>query len=98
MMNGLEKSIDQSNLERCESFECKAVNNSDSREPILRIDSVKTPYPVAQETSELNKVESEHLYSASANEIDEKKPELKNLPHVKDTKHLFRGSWLIKEQ
>ncbi|GKG30776.1 hypothetical protein Tco_0423264, partial [Tanacetum coccineum] len=37
-------------------------------------------YQVAQKTSEPNKVESEQLYSANANEIDEKKPELKNLP------------------
>ncbi|GJX50373.1 hypothetical protein Tco_0277218 [Tanacetum coccineum] len=50
------------------------------REPIRCIESVNTPYPVAQKTAEPNKVESEQLYSASANKIDEKKPELKNLP------------------
>ncbi|GJV26141.1 reverse transcriptase domain-containing protein [Tanacetum coccineum] len=38
------------------------------------------PYPVAQKIVEPNKVESEQLYLASANEIDEKKPELKILP------------------
>nr|GEW56024.1 retrovirus-related Pol polyprotein from transposon 17.6 [Tanacetum cinerariifolium] len=32
------------------------------------------------ETTKHDDVKSEHLYSASANEIDEKKPELKNLP------------------
>ncbi|GJY20201.1 reverse transcriptase domain-containing protein [Tanacetum coccineum] len=58
-----------------------SVDNSDLGEPIRRIDSVNTPYPVARETGEPNKVESEHLYSASANETDEKKPELKKLPH-----------------
>nr|GFC20828.1 reverse transcriptase domain-containing protein [Tanacetum cinerariifolium] len=47
----------------------------------MRIDYVNKPYPVARETTKLNKVESEHLYSASANESDEKKPELKILPH-----------------
>ncbi|GKC18485.1 hypothetical protein Tco_1020635 [Tanacetum coccineum] len=52
-----------------------------NREPIRRINSVNTPYPEAQEATEPNKVESEHLYLASANEIDVKKPELKNLPH-----------------
>ncbi|GKC18033.1 reverse transcriptase domain-containing protein [Tanacetum coccineum] len=81
LLKGLEKSIDQSDLESCESFECKAVDNSDSGEPIRRIDSINTPYPVARETAEPNKVESEHLYSASANEIDEKKPKLKNWLH-----------------
>ncbi|GJV01577.1 hypothetical protein Tco_1335146 [Tanacetum coccineum] len=80
LLKRMEKSIDQSDLESCESFECKAVDDSDSGEPIRRIKSVNTPYPVAQKTTEPNKVESEQLYSASANEIDEKKPELKNLP------------------
>ncbi|GKE83137.1 hypothetical protein Tco_1553137, partial [Tanacetum coccineum] len=49
--------------------------------PIRRIASINTPYPVAQETTKPVEVEREHLYSASANEIDEKKPELKDLPH-----------------
>ncbi|GJY05588.1 DNA-directed DNA polymerase [Tanacetum coccineum] len=78
---GLEKLIYQSDLESCESFECKDVDNSDSGETIQRNDYVNTPYPVARETSEPNKVKSEHLYLASANKIDEKKPELKILPH-----------------
>ncbi|GKF61458.1 hypothetical protein Tco_0181512 [Tanacetum coccineum] len=38
------------------------------------------PYPVAQEIISGNDVKSKHLYSAGANEIDEKKPELKSLP------------------
>ncbi|GJS08249.1 reverse transcriptase domain-containing protein [Tanacetum coccineum] len=61
------------------------VDDSDSGEPIRRIESVNTPYPAAQKTAEPNKVESEQLYSASANKIDEKKPELKILPQ-----HLIR--------
>ncbi|GJX59649.1 DNA-directed DNA polymerase [Tanacetum coccineum] len=48
--------------------------------PIRHIDSVNTPSSVTYETSRPNG-KSKHLYSASANEIDEKKPELKNLPH-----------------
>ncbi|GJS89024.1 putative nucleotidyltransferase, ribonuclease H [Tanacetum coccineum] len=52
LSRGLEKSIDQSDLEGCEPVESEPV-----------------------------KVEREHLYSASANEIDEKKPELKDLPN-----------------
>ncbi|GJU27659.1 putative nucleotidyltransferase, ribonuclease H [Tanacetum coccineum] len=78
--DGLEKSIDQSDLESYESFECDSVNDSDSGEPIQRIESVNTPYPVAQKTTEPNKVKTEQLYLTSANEIDDKKPELKKLP------------------
>ncbi|GJR23647.1 DNA-directed DNA polymerase [Tanacetum coccineum] len=78
---GLEKSIDQSDLEGCESGEHKTDNDSDSDKTIRCISSINTPYPVAQETTKPVKVEREHLYSASANEIDEKKPGLKDLPH-----------------
>ncbi|GJU88449.1 reverse transcriptase domain-containing protein, partial [Tanacetum coccineum] len=46
--------------------------DSDLGTPIRCIDPVNTSS---------NEVKSEHLYSASANEIDEKKPELKDLPH-----------------
>ncbi|GKB64083.1 DNA-directed DNA polymerase [Tanacetum coccineum] len=51
-------------------------DDSDSKNLIRRINYVNTPYPA----TERDEVKSEHLYSASANEIDEKKPELKNLP------------------
>ncbi|GKG17877.1 hypothetical protein Tco_0372175, partial [Tanacetum coccineum] len=44
------------------------------------IESVNTPYPVAQKTAESNEVEREQLYLASANEIDKKKLELESLP------------------
>ncbi|GJU36719.1 reverse transcriptase domain-containing protein [Tanacetum coccineum] len=40
------------------------------------------------ETAEPVKVEREHLYSASANEIDEKKPELKDLPYYLEYAYL----------
>ncbi|GJR97888.1 reverse transcriptase domain-containing protein [Tanacetum coccineum] len=49
--------------------------------PIRRINSVNTPYSVEQRTTRSDEVKSEHLYSASANEIDEKRPELKSLPN-----------------
>ncbi|GJU67904.1 reverse transcriptase domain-containing protein [Tanacetum coccineum] len=52
----------------------------DSENSIRRINSVNTPYPITQGITNGDNVKSEHLYSASANEIDEKKPELKNLP------------------
>ncbi|GKA83696.1 hypothetical protein Tco_0805291 [Tanacetum coccineum] len=89
LLKGLEKSIDQSDLESCESSECKVVDDSDSGEPIQRIEFVNTPYPVAQKTAEPNKVKSEQLYSSSANEIDEKKPELKFLPEYLEYAYLY---------
>ncbi|GJR29288.1 DNA-directed DNA polymerase [Tanacetum coccineum] len=76
----LEKSINQSDLESCESLGNKSDDDSDLEKLIRHIDSFNTPYSVAQETTRPDGVESEHLYSASANEIDEKKPELKKLP------------------
>ncbi|GJT14573.1 reverse transcriptase domain-containing protein [Tanacetum coccineum] len=80
LSRGLEKSIDQSDLECCESTSSNEKNGSDSENSIRRINSVNTPYPVTQGTTNGNDVKSEHLYSASANEIDEKKHELKNFP------------------
>ncbi|GJV24056.1 reverse transcriptase domain-containing protein, partial [Tanacetum coccineum] len=55
-------------------------NGSDSKNSIRHIDSINTSYPVTQGTLNGDNVKCEHMYSASANEIDEKKPELKNLP------------------
>ncbi|GJR59891.1 reverse transcriptase domain-containing protein [Tanacetum coccineum] len=46
-LKGLEKSIDQSDLESCESSEYKAVNDSDSGEPIRHIESVRLIYPIS---------------------------------------------------
>ncbi|GJU75292.1 reverse transcriptase domain-containing protein [Tanacetum coccineum] len=46
LLKGPEKSIDQLDLESYECFECKAVDESNSGEPIRRIKSVNTPYPV----------------------------------------------------
>ncbi|GJR86734.1 reverse transcriptase domain-containing protein [Tanacetum coccineum] len=79
LSRGLEKSIDQLDLEDCKPIECN--NNNDSNKPIRHIASINTSYSVDHETTELVKLEREHLYSASANEIDEKKPELKDLPN-----------------
>ncbi|GKA18901.1 DNA-directed DNA polymerase [Tanacetum coccineum] len=82
LSRGLEKSIEQSDLEYCESADRNNDDGSDSKNSIRRINSVNTPYQVAQETTKTksDKVKTEHLYSASANEIDEKKPELRNFP------------------
>ncbi|GJZ22336.1 hypothetical protein Tco_0559375 [Tanacetum coccineum] len=81
LTRGQEKSIDQSDLEGCEPVKYKPDNDSDSYEPIRRIASINMSYLVVQETAKPIEVEREHLYSASANEIDEKKPELKDLPY-----------------
>ncbi|GJT08661.1 DNA-directed DNA polymerase [Tanacetum coccineum] len=79
LSRGLEKSIDQLDLEGCKPVECNTDN--DSNKPIWRIASINTLYSAVQVTAEPAKVEREHLYSASANKIDEKKPELKDLPN-----------------
>ncbi|GJR25407.1 hypothetical protein Tco_1101639 [Tanacetum coccineum] len=51
---------------------------------IRRIEPVNTLYYEAWETKGTVKEKNEHLYSASANDIDEKKPELKDLSsHLK---------------
>ncbi|GJT25533.1 DNA-directed DNA polymerase [Tanacetum coccineum] len=80
LSRGLEKSIDQSDLECRESTSSNDKNGSDLENSIRHIDYINTPYPVTQGTSNGDNVKSEHLYSASANEIDENKSELKSLP------------------
>ncbi|GJU98479.1 DNA-directed DNA polymerase [Tanacetum coccineum] len=47
---------------------------------IQRIKIMDTTYSVSQETHNFEKTKTEHFCSASANKIDEKKPELKDLP------------------
>ncbi|GKF00173.1 hypothetical protein Tco_0023523, partial [Tanacetum coccineum] len=85
---GLEKSIDQSDLECYESTSKNEKNRSDSENSIRCINSVNNPYPVTQGITNGDNVKSEHLYSASANEIDEKKPELNNLPQHLEYEYL----------
>ncbi|GJT36313.1 reverse transcriptase domain-containing protein [Tanacetum coccineum] len=64
-VSNLEESIDL--------FELESYDKTDeTRTPIRHIRDVNTPY--SQETK------NEHLYSASANEIDEKRPVLKDIP------------------
>ncbi|GJW86808.1 hypothetical protein Tco_0162148 [Tanacetum coccineum] len=70
---------DDEYLEDYEPVECN--NNNDSNNSIRHIASINTPYSVDQETAKHVKLEREHLYSASANEIDEKKPKLKDFPN-----------------
>ncbi|GKD70407.1 hypothetical protein Tco_1324497 [Tanacetum coccineum] len=54
---------------------------ANDRIPIRYINFINMPYSVEQRTARPDGIKSEHLYSASANEIDEKRPELKNLPN-----------------
>ncbi|GJU43756.1 reverse transcriptase domain-containing protein [Tanacetum coccineum] len=65
----LEDSINRPNFES---------HGPNSETPIRHIDHINTPY--SQETQEQVETLSDHLYSASAIEIDRKKPELKGLP------------------
>ncbi|GKD83621.1 hypothetical protein Tco_1350460 [Tanacetum coccineum] len=60
-------------------------NESDLKSSIRRIDSANTLYPVTQGATKHDDVKSEHLYLASANKIDEKKPKLKNFLNTKNT-------------
>ncbi|GJS52914.1 putative nucleotidyltransferase, ribonuclease H [Tanacetum coccineum] len=71
---------DTSDLKCYESASRNENDGSDLENSIRRIDYANTPYPVMQGTKKHNDVKSKHLYSASADEIDEKKPKLKNLP------------------
>nr|GEU82022.1 DNA-directed DNA polymerase [Tanacetum cinerariifolium] len=81
LLKGLDKSINQSDLESCESLGNKSDDDSNLEKPIRHVDYFNTSYLVTQETTRPDGVECEHLYSASANEIDEKTPELINLTH-----------------
>ncbi|GJR99370.1 reverse transcriptase domain-containing protein [Tanacetum coccineum] len=69
LINNLEGCDDQSDLESCG----KVVGDSKSETSIRRIERVNTPYSESRETQGPERTQKEHLYSASANEIDKKK-------------------------
>ncbi|GJY75762.1 hypothetical protein Tco_0480878 [Tanacetum coccineum] len=89
LSRGLEKSIDQSDLECCESASSNENNESDLESSIRRIEYANMPYPVMQGATKRDNVKSRNLYSASANKIDEKKPELKNFPQHLEYAYLY---------
>ncbi|GJX59885.1 DNA-directed DNA polymerase [Tanacetum coccineum] len=60
--------------------EARELLTNATQNSIQHIKFINAPYPVTQVTLNGDNVKCEHLYSASANEINEKKPELKNLP------------------
>ncbi|GJS59699.1 hypothetical protein Tco_0654483 [Tanacetum coccineum] len=68
LVNNLEGCDDQSDLE---SYG-KAVGDSESEISIRHIERVNTPYSESRKTQWPERTQNEHLYSASANEIDKK--------------------------
>ncbi|GJT91058.1 reverse transcriptase domain-containing protein [Tanacetum coccineum] len=72
----LENFINQSELKSCNSIGDEFDNDSNVDSSIRHIDPVNTPDSKEQETKGTDRVKNKHLYLASANEIDEKKPEL----------------------
>ncbi|GJW11531.1 reverse transcriptase domain-containing protein [Tanacetum coccineum] len=80
LLKDLEKSINQSDLESCNLIGIEVNKISDVKMSIRRINPVNTPYSGTQKTKESDGIKNEHLYSASTNKIDERKPELKDLP------------------
>nr|GEY14260.1 hypothetical protein [Tanacetum cinerariifolium] len=72
--------IEQTDMVNCNVMIKEFVSNSNIDKSIRHFDSLNTAYSDEQKPQRINDIRSEHLYSASANEIDEKKPELKDLP------------------
>ncbi|GJY74080.1 putative nucleotidyltransferase, ribonuclease H [Tanacetum coccineum] len=75
--------MDQSMKKPCtEDDECynKFTRDSDIDIAIRHTNSTDMAYSDEQGTDGTNTIKNEHLYLASANKIDEKKPELKDLP------------------
>ncbi|GJT97939.1 hypothetical protein Tco_1093457 [Tanacetum coccineum] len=65
--------IDQPDSER-------QKDQTDTGKSIRRIEITDTAYSGPQKAQNFNTMQNEHLYSAIANGIDEKKPKLKDLP------------------
>ncbi|GJX87768.1 DNA-directed DNA polymerase [Tanacetum coccineum] len=81
--HGFDDLDDTMNIEThefCNSIGDEFDNNSDVDLSIRHIDPVNTPYYKAQETEGTDRVKNKHLYSSSANDIDEEKLELEDLP------------------
>ncbi|GJQ96787.1 reverse transcriptase domain-containing protein [Tanacetum coccineum] len=70
LVNNLEDSIDLSDLEN--------YGKANDQTPIRRIEEENTPY--SRGTERTDQAQNEHLYSASANKINEKRPVHKDLP------------------
>ncbi|GKA56642.1 reverse transcriptase domain-containing protein [Tanacetum coccineum] len=76
LLKNLENRVNQLDLDNYSLEPDKIIT-----EPVIRrIDSLDTAYLGEQQNDGPDKIKSEHLYSASANETYEKKPKLKSLP------------------
>ncbi|GKC53713.1 reverse transcriptase domain-containing protein [Tanacetum coccineum] len=72
--------ITQRDQENCNSIVNGFIDDTIVNKSIWRIDNFTTEYSVGQKNEGAKNISNEHLYSASAIEIDEKRPELKDLP------------------
>ncbi|GJX00722.1 DNA-directed DNA polymerase [Tanacetum coccineum] len=61
-------------------IDSKEREQPNSEKTIRRIQFLDTAYPGSQKTQDFEKTSNEYLYSASANEINENIPELKDIP------------------
>nr|GEU31555.1 reverse transcriptase domain-containing protein [Tanacetum cinerariifolium] len=75
--------------EDCNSIVEGFVDDAKVKQSIRRIDITDTTYSVSQEIASAKIMSNEHLYLAGANEIDEKKPELKDLPSHLEYAYLY---------
>ncbi|GJX20654.1 hypothetical protein Tco_0223331 [Tanacetum coccineum] len=72
------------------------VDDAEVKQSIRHIDIVDTAYSMSLEVEGAKNTSNDHLYSASTNEIDEKKPELKDLPSHLEYAYLYNDtSFLI---
>ncbi|GKB07717.1 hypothetical protein Tco_0836001 [Tanacetum coccineum] len=82
--------------ENCNSIVNEFIDDSKINKSIRHIDNINTAYSVGQENKDAKNISYEHLYSASANEIYEKKPMLKDLPSHLEYAYLHNNeSFLI---
>nr|GEX48860.1 hypothetical protein [Tanacetum cinerariifolium] len=77
---GFGESVDQTDLVDCNDVTKGFASSSDINKSKHHIDSINTAYSNEQKPQRIDQIGCELLYSASANEIDEKKPKLKDLP------------------
>nr|GFA32529.1 reverse transcriptase domain-containing protein [Tanacetum cinerariifolium] len=80
LVNNVEKTITQMDQENFNYVIEGFVDVTEAKQPIHHIDVINTGYSVGQKVKDRKNMSNEHLYSASANEIDLKRPELKDLP------------------
>ncbi|GKD13893.1 hypothetical protein Tco_1198300, partial [Tanacetum coccineum] len=81
LLNDLEKCINQTDSENCEEY-------ADSEKHIRRIVIEDTAYLESQEMQRSERTQNVHVCSTSANKIDEKRPELKDLPSLLEYAYL----------